>query len=78
MFLSGVGALVMTYFGSCLGVFEHDEVWKIGHYLVLSGYPQPFIDCVYNNLTDGIQRKVEKHFLLLRSCPGFQNYICPK
>jgi len=48
------------YFGSCLGVFEHDAVWNIGHCLVLSGYPQPFIDCFRNNLTDRIQRKVEK------------------
>jgi len=57
------------YFGSCLGVFEHDEVWNIGHYLVLIGYPQPLIDCVCNNLADRIQRKVEKHFLSMRSCP---------
>jgi hypothetical protein len=46
--------------------------------LVLSGYPQPFIDYVCNKMADKIQRKVEKHFLSLRSCPGFQNYICPK
>jgi hypothetical protein len=53
----------------------------VGHYLVLSGYPQPFIDCVCNNLAERIQRKVEKHYLSLRSlrsCPGFQNYIYPK
>jgi hypothetical protein len=69
---------IVYYFGSCLGVFERDEVWNIGHYLVLSGCFQPFIHCVRNKLASRIQRKLERILGATVTMPWVSKLLMPQ